>query len=155
MEKEMLTVEEILGIDRPEDMPLYTEKLLYYGNNTDAVGIMEAPDAYGRVEGFCGDSNEMFLEIKNGVIEAVRFTTSGCFFSRAACNAAALMAKGKTVLQALAINEGMILAELEGMPEDHEHCAYLAALTLQWAIEQWQKNNGVEELGLGDVRKND
>jgi nitrogen fixation NifU-like protein len=142
VEEELMSAEERLGLARTEDQPRYGEKLLYYGNSAEAVGIMDDPDAHGRVEGFCGDSTEMFLAIRDGVIAEARFTTSGCFFSRAACHAAVALAKGKTVAEALKIDENAILAELGGMPEDHEHCAYLASLTLRWAVEEWQEKRG-------------
>jgi nitrogen fixation NifU-like protein len=142
VEEELMSVEERLGLAGPEDQPRYGEKLLHYGNSAEAVGVMDDPDAHGRVDGFCGDSTEVFLAIRDGVIVEARFTTSGCFFSRAACHAAVALARGKPVAEALEIDENAILAELGGMPEDHAHCAYLAALTLRWAIEEWREKRG-------------
>jgi len=153
VDEELKSVEERLGLARPEDEPPYSEKLLYYGNSAEAMGVLDAPDAHGRVDGFCGDSTEMFLAIRDGVIAEARFTTSGCFFSRAACHATVALAKGKRVEQALKIDENAILAELGGLPEDHEHCAYLAALTLRWAVEEWREKCGSGERARPDAAR--
>jgi nitrogen fixation NifU-like protein len=150
VEEELMSVEERLGLAGTEDQPRYGEKLLHYGNSAESMGVMDDPDAYGRVDGFCGDSTEMFLTIRDGVIAEARFRTTGCFFSRAACHAAVALAKGKSVAEALKIDENAILAELEGMPEDHEHCAYLAALTLRWALERRREDGGAENPADGD-----
>jgi nitrogen fixation NifU-like protein len=47
------------------------------------------------------------------------------------------MAKGKTVEEASRINPEIILKTLGGLPEDHVHCAALAANTLKKALENY------------------
>ena len=47
------------------------------------------------------------------------------------------MSQGKAIRECLRINQGSILAHLEGMPKDHEHCALLAALTFHKALRNF------------------
>ncbi|MBT8489454.1 MAG: iron-sulfur cluster assembly scaffold protein [Deltaproteobacteria bacterium] len=79
----------------------------------------------------------MFLRVRNGKIEETTFSTDGCIFTIAACGAASVMAKRKAIRDCLKINQSSILSHLEGMPEDHEHCALLAALTFHKALRNF------------------
>jgi nitrogen fixation NifU-like protein len=78
---------------------------------------------------------EIFLRVRNEKIDDVKFTTDGCAFTIAAGSVATEMAKGRTFPQCLVINQSAILAYLEKLPPDHEHCALLAALTFQKAVK--------------------
>ena len=79
----------------------------------------------------------MFLSVRNGKIEEAKFTTDGCIFTLAASTCATEMAKGKTSGECLRINQSSILNDLAGMPEDHRHCALLAAMTFQKALRNF------------------
>ncbi|MBE9569450.1 MAG: iron-sulfur cluster assembly scaffold protein [Proteobacteria bacterium] len=83
----------------------------------------------------------MFLSVRNGKIEEARFATDGCIFTLAACTCATEMAKGKTSGECLRINQSLILNDLAGMPEDHKHCALLAAMTIQKALKNFAVNS--------------
>jgi nitrogen fixation NifU-like protein len=130
-------VEIMLGMVHEEAKKLYSEKVIDYGVNPISYGIMKKPDGYAEITGPCGDTVEMFLRVRNGKIEETKFSTDGCIFTIAACSAASVMAQGKAIRDCLKINQGSILAHLEGMPEDHEHCALLAALTFHKALRNF------------------
>lgn len=115
----------------------FSEKVLDYGNDPRNYGPMEKPNGYGRVTGPCGDTVEIFLRIRNDKIEDISYTTDGCMTSHAAVSAATVMAKGKSVRDCIRINQSSILAHLEGLPEDSEHCALLAARTLHKALRNY------------------
>ena len=70
-------------------------------------------------------------------MEEARFETDGCLFTTAACDAAIRLAVGRPLEECLAIDRQAILDYLETMPEDHAHCALLAALTLHEAINEY------------------
>ncbi len=57
-------------------------------------------------------------------------------FTTAAAETAAGLSLGKAVRECLLINQSAILEKLPKMPEDHEHCALLAAMTFQKALKQ-------------------
>ncbi|MEI6609383.1 MAG: iron-sulfur cluster assembly scaffold protein [Deltaproteobacteria bacterium] len=115
----------------------FSDKVLEYGNEPRNYGHMEKPDGYGKVNGPCGDTVEIFLRIRNDKIEDISYTTDGCMTSHAAVSAATVMAKGKAVRDCIRINQSAILEHLGGMPEDSEHCALLAANTFHKALRNY------------------
>jgi nitrogen fixation NifU-like protein len=112
-------------------------KTLDYGTNPVHLGRMTKPDGHARITGPCGDTDEMFLRIRMGIIKDARFITDGCVFTKAACNAAAHLAVGKPIPQCLDIDQDAIIEHLEGLPANHAHCALLAATTLSEAIKSY------------------
>ncbi len=122
-----------------------SEKVIDYGTYPRNNSILEKPDGYAKITGPCGDTMEMFLQIKNDKIEDIKYTTTGCMTSHAAGTAATIMAKGKALRECLKINQSSILQHLGGLPEDSQHCALLAANTFHkalrnYAISSKQKN---------------
>jgi NifU-like protein involved in Fe-S cluster formation len=49
------------------------------------------------------------------------------------------MAKGKTIEEALLIQDKDVLAVLDGLPEESLHCPVLAVNTLRAAIDDYKK----------------
>ena len=94
-------------------------------------------DGHARITGPCGDTMEFWLQIRKHRILRVNFTTTGCASSRAAGNMAAKLATGKQLTEASPIEQADILAALGGLPKESEHCASLAAYTLDIAIEDF------------------
>ncbi len=133
MEKEDDLIERLCAF--LEESP--TGRVLDHGRHPLHRGDMERPDARARLTGPCGDTDEMFLRVCSDRVQEVRFLTDGCFFTTAACDATALLARGKTIDECLTLDEQAILDYLEDMPEDHTHCAILALLTLREAIHQY------------------
>ncbi|MBW2636263.1 MAG: iron-sulfur cluster assembly scaffold protein [Deltaproteobacteria bacterium] len=78
----------------------------------------------------------IFLRVRDKKVEDAKFSTDGCLFTIAASEAVARMAHGKTAIECLRINQSAILGCLQGVPEDHEHCALLAAMAFQKALKE-------------------
>ena len=115
----------------------FSIKVLHHIMEPTHLGEMDKPDGYAVVTGPCGDTDEFFLRILSSRIREIRFRTTGCFFTVAACDAVATMAEGRTVRKGMRITKESILEYLGGMPNDHEHCALLAANTLHKAIRSY------------------
>lgn len=130
--------EKIVDIVVVEDRKV-SAKAFCHGTAPSHRGEMESPDGYAVLTGRCGDIDEFFLRISDGRIREARFRTSGCFFTVAACESVASIAEGKTVEKALQITQQEALDDLNGLPEDHEHCAFLAATALRKAVESYLK----------------
>jgi NifU-like protein involved in Fe-S cluster formation len=75
------------------------------------------------------------LQLEGDLIRDARYMTDGCGPSIASAGMATRLAKGKTVAEAQKITQDDILHHLGNLPDDHRHCAKLAALTLQRAIQ--------------------
>ena len=107
-----------------------SERALYFGR-------MNAPTASSFLKGLCGDEMEFYLYIQDGIIEDVRFYTEGCADTITCGLAVAKRAKGKSVLDALAIHPKEIIDSLEHLSEEGRHCAILAVSTLYRAIADY------------------
>jgi len=116
---------------------ILSDKVVDYGNNPRNYGSMEKPDGYAKITGPCGDTVEIFLKVKNGKIEDIRYTTDGCMTSHAAVSAATVMAKGNALKDCIRINQSSILEHLGGLPDEAKHCALLAATTLHRALRNF------------------
>jgi len=97
-------------------------------------GWLDHPTANASLIGLCGDQMEFHLVVREGVIEDVRYYSEGCDHLRSCGAAVARRAKGKAILDALAINPREIIDADECLPEKGRHCAILAVSTLHRAI---------------------
>ena len=65
----------------------------------------------------CGDSLQLMLRLKGGVIEAVGFTAQGCAVSVASASLMTTLLPGQTVAQALALAERFSAMLQSGEPD--------------------------------------
>jgi len=89
-------------------------------------------------EGSCGDTMQFFLKIENGIIKKVNFITDGCGATVAAGSQTTMMVEGKSLQYAENLQPNDIEEAIGGLPDDHKHCAELAATTLRRAIEKYK-----------------
>ncbi|MGD1151378.1 MAG: iron-sulfur cluster assembly scaffold protein [Syntrophales bacterium] len=136
MEEEQIK-KEMMDLLFEKTKGLFSEKVIDYGMNPRNCGTMEKPDGYAKITGPCGDTVEIFLRVKTGRIEDIRYTTDGCMTSHAAVSAATVMAKGQAPKDCIRINQSSILEHLGGLPDDAKHCALLAATTLHRALRNF------------------
>ena len=100
-------------------------------------GRLNDPSSAASLRGLCGDEIEVYLVIDDGVITDVKYYTEGCEHTRRCGQAVASRAKGRTVLDALAISPREIIDSQECLPVDGRHCAILATSTLYRAIADY------------------
>lgn len=100
-------------------------------------GPLRQFNGQARITGPCGDTMEFWVQVDEGRVCHVGFTTTGCGSSRAAGSMAAELAVGMPQEAVVQIGQADILAALGGLPADSEHCALLAANTLQAAIRDF------------------
>ena len=100
-------------------------------------GGMENPDGYGRVTGPCGDTMQIFLKFENEKVKDATFQTDGCGASAVCGSFAAELALGKDPDELIEITGESILKVLGSFPKEDQHCAFLAANTLQEALNEY------------------
>jgi nitrogen fixation NifU-like protein len=100
-------------------------------------GPLDAFNGHAKITGPCGDTMEFWLQTDQDIIKKVSFITTGCDPSLAAGSMTTCLAEGKTIEEAKAITQKDILDALDGLPEDHQHCALLAANTLAAACDDY------------------
>jgi nitrogen fixation NifU-like protein len=113
----------------------YSKTALDHGKNPRYVEELEEYNAFDLLTGPCGDTMAFWLNIKDGVIDGICFTTDGCKNSCAAGSMTCELAKGKTLADARQISQQDVLDALGGLPE--EHCALLSTDTLKKAIDNY------------------
>ncbi len=102
------------------------------------IGMLKDPDAHASNKGTCGDTIEIFMKFKNGIVNEASFVTDGCGSSMVCGSFAAEMSMGKDPEEIFEITGEAILDKLGEFPEENRHCAFLAAETLHKAVNEYR-----------------
>ena len=90
----------------------------------------------------CGDVMKLQIKVnKNGVIEDARFKTYGCGSAIASSSLVTEWVKGKSLDEAVKIQNTQIANEL-ALPPVKIHCSILAEDAIKAAIEDYRKKLG-------------
>lgn len=124
----------------------YSEKVLEHFKNPKNVGTLDKESTnvgtglVGAPE--CGDVMRLQIQVNDetGVIEDAKFKTFGCGSAIASSSLATEWLKGKTVDQALDIDNMDIVEEL-ALPPVKIHCSVLAEDAIKSAIEDYKSKN--------------
>ena len=118
---------------------MYSELVMEHFNNPRNVGEIADADGVG-VEGspVCGDVMKVYIKVKDGRIEDIKFKTFGCGAAVASSSMLTEMAKGKTLEEAMGITNLAVAEALGGLPPAKIHCSVLAADALHKAIEDYR-----------------
>jgi nitrogen fixation NifU-like protein len=129
----------------------YSEKVIDHYSNPKNVGTLDkakknvGTGLVGAPE--CGDVMRLQIEVDDasGVITDAKFKTFGCGSAIASSSLATEWLKGKTVDQAIAI-DNMDLVEELNLPPVKIHCSVLAEDAIKAAINDYRTKNGLEAL---------
>ncbi len=124
----------------------YSEKVLDHYSNPKNVGTLDkdkktvGTGLVGAPE--CGDVMRLQIEVDEatGKIKDAKFKTFGCGSAIASSSLATEWLKGKTVDEALTIDNMDIVEELN-LPPVKIHCSVLAEDAIKAAIEDYRKKN--------------
>ena len=119
----------------------YSKAVIHEYRNPSNFGILENPDAFGKIKGPCGDTMKISLRIEKMKIKQAFFWTDGCGPTIACGSILTKIIKGKTLPEANDISNLHLLEALEGLPIEHHHCTILAINTLQKAIKNYKKKS--------------
>jgi len=133
----------------------YSEKVLDHYQHPQNVGTLDknkknvGTGLVGAPE--CGDVMRLQIEVdeETGLIADAKFKTFGCGSAIASSSLATEWLKGKTVDQALTIDNMDIVEEL-ALPPVKIHCSVLAEDAIKAAINDYRVKNGLpvfEEAG--------
>lgn len=105
---------------------MYSNKVIEHFMTPRNVGTMAEADGKGTFgDPGCGDSLTIYIKVKDEVIEDISFLVFGCTASVATSSMTTVLAKGKTIEEALEIQEEDIVEALDGLPENKLHCSNL------------------------------
>lgn len=117
----------------------YGKKIAEIWKNLKYFNVLEKGDGIGKLTGSCGDSVEILIKVKNGKIDEISYWTDGCIATVVCGSLVCDLAHGKPLEEAEKISGEDVLTQLPGLPEDHHHCAFLAANTLHEAIGDYYR----------------
>ena len=132
-------VENLQNIIYGEEIKEYSKRIveLYHNPKNWGKPLDDEITISKTYEGSCGDSMTFFLKIRNNIIEKANFLTDGCGASVATGSQTTLLIENKSLDYAERLKPEDIDVALNGLPEDHKHCAELAIRTLKRAIDDY------------------
>jgi len=117
----------------------YGESAINYYLEKKYMGIIENADIISQKIGSCGDIMKVYIKIDdNNLINDVRYEITGCAGAISAAMAVVDLVRGKTIEDALKINDGDIFNALENIPEKKHHCIQLAVKTMHKGIKEYK-----------------
>jgi nitrogen fixation NifU-like protein len=129
----------------------YSEKVIDHYQNPKNVGTLDKSSKsvgtglVGAPE--CGDVMRLQIQVDDstGVITDAKFKTFGCGSAIASSSLATEWLKGKSVDEALKIDNMTIVEELN-LPPVKIHCSVLAEDAIKAAINDYREKNGLEKI---------
>ena len=129
----------------------YSEKVIDHYQNPRNIGTLDksAGDVGTGLVGApeCGDVMRLQIRVnpETNVIEEAKFKTFGCGSAIASSSLATEWLKGKTIDQALEIDNMDIVEEL-ALPPVKIHCSVLAEDAIRSAINDYRVKQGLEPI---------
>ena len=128
----------------------YSEKVIDHYQNPKNVGTLDksaknvGTGLVGAPE--CGDVMRLQIQVDDaGMITDAKFKTFGCGSAIASSSLATEWLKGKSVDEALKIDNMDIVEELN-LPPVKIHCSVLAEDAIKSAINDYRVKNGIESI---------
>jgi nitrogen fixation NifU-like protein len=127
----------------------YSDKVIDHYSNPKNVGTLDksklnvGTGLVGAPE--CGDVMRLQIEVEDGLIKDAKFKTFGCGSAIASSSLATEWLKGKSLDEAVSIDNMSIVEELN-LPPVKIHCSVLAEDAIKAAINDYRKKNDLEEL---------
>ena len=127
----------------------YSEKVIDHYQNPKNVGTLDksknnvGTGLVGAPE--CGDVMRLQIEVIDDIIVDAKFKTFGCGSAIASSSVATEWLKGKTLDEAVTI-DNMDLVEELNLPPVKIHCSVLAEDAIKSAINDYRVKNGLEEI---------
>ena len=122
----------------------YSDKVIDHYTNPRNIGTLDKLDLrvgtglVGAPE--CGDVMRLQIMVEDGIIKDAKFKTFGCGSAIASSSLATEWLKGKSLEQALTIDNMDIVEELT-LPPVKIHCSILAEDAIRQAIEDYRLKN--------------
>ena len=131
----------------------YSDKVIGHYENPQNVGTLDKSKSnvgtglVGAPE--CGDVMRLQIEVNEGIITDAKFKTFGCGSAIAASSLATEWLKGKSIDEALTI-DNMDLVEELALPPVKIHCSVLAEDAIKSSINDYRVKNGLEAIKFED-----
>ncbi|AET66986.1 iron-sulfur cluster biosynthesis protein, NifU-like protein [Desulfosporosinus orientis DSM 765] len=125
---------------------MYSEKVIEHftsPRNAYSMPDANAQGVYG--DPSCGDALIIFLKVNDNIIDEISYLVFGCCASIATSSMTSVLAKGKSLEDALKITDEDIIEALDGLPETKKHCSNLGVSALRNAIANYYERTSLQE----------
>lgn len=125
----------------------YSDQVLDHFKNPRNIGELKDANGLGEIQNpSCHDLIYIYIKVgKNGnkeeIIQDISFQTFGCGTAIATSSMVTVLAKGKTLKEALNISKKDVSKALGGLSKEKMHCSNLATEALKSAIQNYLKKN--------------
>lgn len=137
-------VDNIVAIMEQQDSQIYSKRVIEEFRDPANVGRLEGANGTGIADGLCNDTMEITVRIENGRIEDARFYTDGCGATIACGSLMTKIVIGMAVDEVRKITPQRMIDELDGLPEEHVHCATLTVMAVRNAIRNHEARKASE-----------
>lgn len=118
---------------------MYNDIVLDHFSDPRNVGEIPDADGIGNVGNpIDGDNIIIYIKVENDILTDVKFKTFGCGAAIAASSMITVMAKNKTVVEAMQITNEAVAEDLGGLPPEKLKCSNIAADALHDAIANYK-----------------
>jgi nitrogen fixation NifU-like protein len=125
----------------------YTKKVIEHFRNPHNYGKIKNPSGVGKAGNFyCGDIMYLYIKVgknKRGkeIIKDIKFETLGCVAAIGTSSVITDLVKGKTLEEAMKVDNSEVVKSLGGLPPIKIHCSVLAVDALSEAIYDYLSKN--------------
>jgi len=133
-----LLAESVVRILEQEDAKIYSREVISEFRKPANIERMRDPDGHGVGDGICGDSMEIYIRVRDGRVARCTFFTDGCGATIACGSRLTKFVTGKALGDAMTVKPTDLVSLLNGLPEEHVHCAALTVLALRNAIRDYR-----------------
>jgi nitrogen fixation NifU-like protein len=135
-------------------LKLYSEKVIEHFMCPRNARSMPDADGEGTMgDAKCGDTLNIYIKVGDGIIKDISFLVFGCTASIATSSMTTVLAKGKTLEEAMKISEQDVIDALDGLPEEKKHCSNLGVSALKNAIQNYLGSIVSNEVERSDANK--
>ncbi|EHQ88396.1 iron-sulfur cluster biosynthesis protein, NifU-like protein [Desulfosporosinus youngiae DSM 17734] len=119
-------------------MIIYSEKVIEHFMCPQNAYSMPDADAEGSFgDPSCGDALTIFIKVQDDFIKEISYLVFGCCASIATSSMTSVLAKGKSLDNALKITEEDVIKALDGLPDTKVHCSNLGVSALRNAVANY------------------
>ncbi|KUK36934.1 MAG: nitrogen fixation protein NifU [Thermacetogenium sp.] len=123
---------------------VYGPKIIEHFQNPRCAGKIPDADGVATIAEGCGDVFRFYVKVRGNRLEKVRYEVKGCPVAIACCSMTAVLAEGKTLVEAMQITNQVVEKALGGLPPEKKHCSNLAADALYEAIQDYLYKRALE-----------
>lgn len=117
---------------------MYNEIVMDHFSDPRNLGEITDADAIGQIKNTAdGDQITIYIKVTDNTITDIKFKTFGCGAAIAASSMLTVLAKGKTLNEAINITNDDVNHALGGLPEQKLKCSNNAASALHDAVEKY------------------